>query len=373
MSAYQYQCLILSVVFSLAYVGFAIITVTARRTWFVTVMTLNTFVLGGVFGILAVVQLSDQRAQVIASLLPELPFIVILSWMCLAPAGYLPARFGTGVFGAVASRSWLRFALKSAPLVLTVSWIAAITLGMLWPSPALLFYAPAPLEYVVMKWLLMSTEAFYSALVGWIFLVAAFQVPAWRLRVKNFAFSLGAACWMFMAINASASAGVRAWSPATIRRNIVEVQLVVEANLAVVSMSALALGLTLRYVPGIADALLGRLHEGLLFSQTRFESLKWRLVTSGKVKGVIRASEYATDAAARENLAVVEVEKILTTIQLIAIFRDSSPDSEELSPDNARDLYKLQQEIMNNRQIGPRLQWTSEWHAAHSDCRDYRT
>lgn len=226
MSGYQSQSVVLSIVFSLAYVGFAVLAVTARRTWFVTVMTLNTFVFGVVFAAIAMVRLSDHRVQVVASLLPELPFIVILSWVCLAPAGYLPARFGTGILETVASRAWLRFALMWAPLVLLVSWAAAVAIGLLWPSPALRFYAPAPLEYVAMKWTIMSTEAFYSALVGWTFLTAALHAPAWRLRVKNFAFSLGAVCWLFMALNATTNAGVRAWSPDAIRRGLVEAQLV---------------------------------------------------------------------------------------------------------------------------------------------------
>lgn len=366
MNVYQSQCLILSMVFSFAYVAFSVLTITARRTWFVTVMTLNTLVFGVVFGIIAVVRLSDERAQVIASLVPELPFILILSWVCLAPAGYLPARFGTGILEPVARRSWLRSTLKSAPVVLGASWISAAAVGLIWPSPALRFYASAPSEYVVMKWLLMSTEAFYCALVGWVFLAAAIRAPVWRLRMKNLAFSVGVVCWLLMAVNASANAGVRAWAPAMVRRGIVEVQLLLEANLAVISMGAFAVGLTLRYVPGIAEAILPRLHEGLLFSQTRFESLKWRLVTSGKVRGVIRASQYATDAAEREGLTDLEVEKILTTIQLIAIFRDASPETDELSPKNARELYKLQKEVMNDEQIGSKLHWTREWRAEHS-------
>lgn len=372
MNGYQAQCSVLALIFFSAFVCFAVLAVTAKRTWFVGVIGVSSLLFTGTFGILALSELTSVRAEVIASLLPEVPFIFLLSAPCLALAGSLPARFGSVTPETVARRPRLQTVLKAAPLLLLTAWTVALIVGLLWPSPALRFYADAPIQFVVMRWLLMFPEGFYSALVGALFLAMAKGAPRWRLRVKNAAFSLGAFSWAVMAINATVSAGVRVWAPEDVRRAMMGAHLVLEANLAVLSMLAFAIGLTLRYVPGIAGSILRRLHEGLLVSQDRFESLRWRSITGGRVRGVIRASQYATEAAGRERLTEAEVEKTLTTIQLIAVLEDTSAETNELTAEKARELLKLQKEVFSNADLASKLKWANDQRQVHGDGQAYR-
>jgi hypothetical protein len=198
-------------------------------------------------------------------------------------------------------------------------------------------------------------------------MIAARNAPVWRLRAKNYAFSLGAFCWALMAVNATVGAGVRVWVADGARQRIVDLHLFLEANLAVISMVAFALGLTLRYVPGIAGPVLRRLHEGLLLSQDRFESLRWRLVTGGRVRGVIRASQYAADAADREGLPKADIEKALTTIQLVAILQDTSIETNELTAEKAQELRELQEEALSNKALASKLTWMQDHRQADAN------
>jgi hypothetical protein len=75
------------------------------------------------------------------AVMTELPVVLIIAWVCLALAGGLPAQLPAE---PVARRPWLRAILGSAPLVLLLSVGLATAVGLIWPSPALRVYAPAP-------------------------------------------------------------------------------------------------------------------------------------------------------------------------------------------------------------------------------------
>src|SRR5215203_5776167 len=87
------------------------------------------------------VDLSGGRAEIMVALMTELPVVLIVAWVCLALAGGLPAQLPAE---PVARRPWLRAILGSAPLVLLLSVGLATVVGLVWPSPALRVYAPAP-------------------------------------------------------------------------------------------------------------------------------------------------------------------------------------------------------------------------------------
>ncbi|MDP8948744.1 MAG: hypothetical protein M3N00_00640, partial [Actinomycetota bacterium] len=343
-------------------------------TWFTGLAAANSLLLGAIFFALALFGFSSWRAEVLGSMARELPFVLILSSICLAQAGRLPTRSQAAAFEEVERRPRLRTVLIAAPAVQLCSWFSAGVAQMIWPIPALSSFAPAPPRFLVITWLSMLPEAFYTGLAAWLFLKAAGpNAPAVRLRLKNLSFSVGTFAWLFMTLNASVHAAVRVLLPDRTREEVTAAQLGLENLLLVTSAVAYGFGLALRYAPTINEALVRRVYPTLLRSQDRLESYKWHLVTGGKVRKTIRISHYAAEAADQQGLSEEDTEKMLTTIQLIAIMKDTSSQTREITPKGARELYELQREFMRDEALASKVNWVKHWHQDNSELENIRS
>jgi hypothetical protein len=140
-----------------------------------------------------------------------------------------------------------------------------------------------------------------------------------------------------------------------------EALLVLEACLVFLCVLAFAFGLTLRYTPAIAGTILRRLQTSWLLTQERFESLKWHAITSGRVRGVIRASHHVAEAAELQGLSRSETEKALTTVQLLAVMKEPSTEVDRITPRTARELYELQEEILQDDVLASKISWMTRW------------
>src|SRR5215207_4847155 len=96
----------------------------------------------------------------------EWPVVFLVARGCLALAGGLPSRLGTLPAEPVARRPWLRTLLVSAPLVLVVSVGLATVVGLVWPSPALRVFAPAPPQFLGLKGLMLAPEGLYAGIAA---------------------------------------------------------------------------------------------------------------------------------------------------------------------------------------------------------------
>jgi len=223
-------------------------------------------------------------------------------------------------------------------------------------------YAPAPPQFVLFKWTMMASQGFYSSLAALVFAMAARSAtPALRLRLKNLAFSVGTISLTLIALESAVWAGVRLWASDESRRALVEALMVLETSLTVLCLFAFACGLTLRYTPAIADTLLRRLQTGWLLAQERFESLKWRAVTSGRARGVIRASHHVAEAANLQGVSPTDTEKALTTVQLVAVMQDPSTEAERITPQTAREIYELQEQLLCDDALASKISWATRW------------
>ena len=124
-----------------AFIFFLCFLLPSKRTKFSVFAACNLLFVALMFGAVALVDLSGGRTEIMVAVMTELPMVLIVAWVCLALAGGLPAQLPAE---PVARRPWLRAILGSAPLVLLLSVGLATAGGLLWPSPALRVYAPAP-------------------------------------------------------------------------------------------------------------------------------------------------------------------------------------------------------------------------------------
>src|SRR5215211_1415463 len=155
MSAAQHQALVLCSVSFVAFIFFLCFLLPSRRTKFSVFAACNLLFVALMFGAVALLDLSGGRAEIMVAVMTELPVALIIAWVCLALAGGLPAQLPAE---PVARRPWLRAILGSAPLILVLSVGLATVVGLLWPSPALRVYAPAPPQFFVLKGLIMAPE-----------------------------------------------------------------------------------------------------------------------------------------------------------------------------------------------------------------------
>ena len=362
MSAAQHQQLVLGSVSFAAFVFFVCLIPSSRRTWFGVFVAFDLLLAALMFGAVAALDLSGWRAEIVAALLTELPVVFVVSWVCLAQAGRLPSRLDALPVEPAARRPWLRTVLGTAPLFLLLAWVLAAVIGLVWPSPAMHAYAPAPPQFFLFKWTIMAPEGFYSALAAVVFVMAARSpVSALRLRMKNLAFSVGTFCLALIALGSTVFAGVRLWASDGSRRVILETLNTLETCLATMCLLAFAFGLTLRYTPAIAGTLLRRLQTGWLLAQERFESLKWRAITAGRARGVIRASHHVAEAANLQGLSGSDTEKALTTIQLVAVMQNPSTETEHITPETTRELYELQEQILRDDTLATKISWATSW------------
>jgi hypothetical protein len=333
-----------------------------RRTRFVVVFGICMLLSSSAFGLLAVLNPVGLRQQMAAALAPELLFISIFAWICLAQVGTLPAR-ADAPLPALLSRPRLRSVLRRSPLVLGIVWLSAFIVGMVWPSPAMQPLAHAPMSYLLFKWPLMLIEAFYAALTGAIFLTAAGrEVPNGRLRAKNAAFAVAAFCGSMVALNAALNAAVRFWvANASLRWALVGLQLRLELSLASLSVVAAAVGLALQYKPVLSTTLLQRLQSAWLNAYDRFESLRWRSVAVGKAREVTRASYHLSRAAEWLGLPEPNKQRALEVVELLVAMKNASPEEEALKPLSARELYEVQTEILRNHALASRFTRAPSW------------
>ena len=362
MSVAQHQALILAGVCLAGSVFLGVLALSSRRTWFGVFAAFNLFLGAVLFGAQVVFGFSGWRSEVMAALLSELPPVLLISWVCLAQAGGLHNRPGALPAEAAAQHPRLRVVLRTAPLFLLLGWAFAAVLGLVWPSPAMQAYASAPPQFVPFKWLISGVEGFYSGLAAVVFAVASRSSAAtFALRLKNIAFSLALFSLAGIAVESAIVAGVRLWGTDESRREIVKALLTLEVYLAATCFIALAVGLALRYTPVIAATFLRQLHTSWLPAQERFESLKWRVVTSGQARGAIKASHHILEAARLRGFSQADTERALTAIQLVATMKDPSAERARITPEAARELYDLQESILDNDALASKISWASDW------------
>ena len=363
MSAAQHQALVLGSVSFVAFVFFLCFLIPSRRTKFSVFAACTLLFLALVFGAVALVDLSGGRAEIMVAVMTELPVVLIVAWVCLALAGGLPAPLlGNLPAEPVARRPWLRAVLGSAPFVLLLSVVIATVVGLVWPSPALRVYAPAPPQFVVLKALIMAPEWFYSSLAAVVFMMAG-RAPGLKRRFyfKNLAFSVGMGCIALIAVESTAFAGLRVWLSGGNRRTILEMLNTVEACLAISCILAFAAGLSLRYTPAVAATLLHRLQTGWLRAQEEFESLEWQAVSTVAADRLTHASDIVVEACRIQRLSEADTQRALATIRLVAVMRDPSSETQHITPDAARELYELQQEILCDEVLASKISWAAGW------------
>lgn len=370
MSAAQHQAFVLGNVSFVAFVFAMSFVLSPRRTRFSVFAACNLVFVAVMFYAVALLDLSGERTEVTLAIMTELPVVLIVAWICLALAGGLPSHLGALAVEPVARRSWLRGVLGSAPLFLSIFVGLAGILGLVWPSPAMRVYAPAPPEFFVLKGLIMVPEGLYAGLAAITFVMAGRSSGLRRrLYFKNLAFSLGTLCIGSIAFESTIFAGFRVWASGESRRVILETLNTLEMCLTISCILAFAAGLSLRYTPAIAGPLLHRLQTGWLHAQEQFESLEWRAVSVGADR-LTNASDAVVLACRRRNVSESDKEKALATIRLVAVMKDPSSETRHITPEAARKLYKLQEEILCDDALSSKISWAA---SLTSRAQEYQT
>jgi hypothetical protein len=168
-------------------------------------------------------------------------------------------------------------------------------------------------------------------------------------------------CLALIALLSAGFAGVRLWVSSESRRTLLEPLLTLETYLVAICLFSIAFGLTLRYTPIVSGTLLRQIQSGWLLAQERFESLKWRAITAGRARGAIRASHHVVEAADLQGLSDLDTEKALTAVQLVAVMQNPGTDIEHITPEMARELYALQEEILGDEALASKIGWATRW------------
>jgi hypothetical protein len=360
MSAVQHQALVLGAISFVAFVFFTYFALSSRRTKFGVFAACNLLFVTMVFGAVATFDLSDERTEVVVAIMTELPIVLIVAWVCLALAGGLPYLSGTLPVEPAVRRARLRTLLRSAPFVLLFFVGVAGVIGFVFPSPAIRVYAPAPIEFFVMKGLIMVPEGLYSGLAALVFAMAGRSSGLKRrLYFKNLAFSSGMAFIALIALESTIFAGVRVWVADQNRLAILKMLNTFETCLAISCIIVFALGLSLRYTPAVAGPLLQRLQTGWLHAQEQFESLEWQAVNAGAAQRLRDASDAVAMTCRLRDVSESDMEKALATIRLVAVMKDPSSETQHITPEAARKLYELQEEILGDDVLASRISWAA--------------
>jgi hypothetical protein len=352
---------VLGAISAVAFVFFLYFALSSRRTRFSVFAAFNLLFVTMVFGAVATYDLSDERTEVVVAIMTELPVVLIVAWVCLALAGRVPYLSGTLPVEPAVRRARLRTLLRSAPFLLLFFVGVASVIGFVFPSPAICVYAPAPIEFFVMKGLIMVPEGFYSGLAALVFGIMAGRSSGLRRRLyyKNLAFSLGMAFIALIALESTIFAGVRVWVADQNRLAILKMLNTFETCLAISCIIVFALGLSLRYTPAVAGPLLQRLQTGWLHAQEQFESLEWRAVSAGAAQRLRDASGAVAMACRLQNVCKSDMEKALATIRLVAVMKDPSSETRHITPEAARKLYELQEEILGDDVLASKISWAA--------------
>ena len=319
--------------------------VKATSGWFAPAAAICCAFASIVFGASAFFGFSSWQTQVLGSLLRELPYYVVLSSVCLAQAGWRPTRNGllrATVPVHVMARPRLRRALTTAPAVLLASWLVFGVLQVIWPSPALQLFAPAPPRFLLFALLTSAPDGFYTALITYTFYLAAGpNAPTRYLRLKNLLFSVGASAWFLMLVNANVYAAERVFLPGPLLQVSTGAHLALEKTFIITSAVAFAIGLVVPRAPKENPVLARWVYPRMLRLHEAFEEARWHIVKGNKLRNLVRGSYYATQAARSLRLGSDDTELLHTAIQLTAIL-SSHADRTRSTPDKARELLNLQ-------------------------------
>lgn len=347
--------MVLAAVCFAAALFFVVVIRFSRGTWFSGVIAANLITLSIIFGIFVSVPMSGDRAEIVASLISELPFSAVVICLCVAQAGYLPTRVGAPLV-VVVTRPKLRLLLISTGLVLPAVWVVAATFGLVWPSSATQTLAPAPVEFIIFKWILMFPVMLFAGLASVLFLSAAKSESSdLRLRLKNIAFAAATFCLALVALESAVLAGVRVWASEENRVAINGLLMMLETGFAIACVAAFVFGAALRYTPVIAPPLAARIATRWLPEQDRFDAHRWRAVVGGVTKGVAIASCRIGAAAERLGLSQPDIERAVGTVQHIAVMQDGFADNGAITLESARDLHLLQSEVVEDPELTRRL------------------
>jgi hypothetical protein len=105
--------------------------------------------------------------------------------------------------------------------------------------------------------------------------------------------------------------------------------------------------------------LLQRLQTGWLHAQEQFESLQWRAVSAGAAQRLRDASRAVAMACRLRNVSESDKEKALATIRLVAVMKDPSSETRHITPEAARKLYELQEEILRDEVLASKISWAA--------------
>ena len=366
-----HQLVISVVLISAAAVCAILFRTRTRTTWFAPLVGINCLLAGLVFGILASAGISSWRAEVLGSMIRELPIYFILSYLSLAQAGRRPEGLGVSraaIPECVARRPRLQRVLTVAPVVLLTSWLLLGAAQMIWPAPALESFAPAPPRFFLFSLLTSLPTAFYSGLIAFVFVLAAGpQAPTRGLRLKNAFFAIGTSAWFLLSVNATAHAAERVLLPTPLLHTTTSAHLAVETALLLTSAVAFTIGLACHFAPGVDAALFQHGWPSLLNLHERFESRRWHLVRGNKLRGLVRATYYASQAARLLRIEGDDIERLNATIQLAAAFAQPSQNAVEITPERARALLTLQTRISEDAKRAISVTWPKEWQSANPE------
>ena len=357
MSAAQQQALILCLICLSTVLVLAAVLALTRVSKF-GIFAVANFLLGAVlFGTQVVFGFSGWRSEILAASVVELPAVFLISWVCLAQVGGGPNTPNSSPSGPVVRHPRLRKVLGWSPAVLLTSWVFATLVGFAWPSPAMQPYTSAPVQFVMFKWPISIPQMLYAGLAAAVFAMAAMsRSSAPVLRLRNGAFFISMVSLALVGGESALIAGVRWWVAGQRRREIIDSLLMFETVIAVVCFASLILGLTLRYTPLVAAAVLRKVHTGWLPARERLESSGWQAVAGGRTRGLARVTYRIEEAARLAGLPQSDAQRAVAAIQLIAVMRTPSTESGGTSPEVARELYDLEKEILRDDVLGPKIQ-----------------
>jgi len=356
-SVAQQQALVLGAICLVAAVVLTAVLILNRVSRFGVFAVVN-FLLGAVlFWAQVVFGFAGWRSEILAASVVELPAVFLISWVCLAQAGGVKSGRSISPSEPVVRRPWLRQALGWAPLALLVPWALAVLVGFAWPSAAMQPYAPAPMQFLLFKWPMSVSQAVYAGLAAMVFAMAALsRASAPVLRLRNAAFSVSMACLGLVGVETTITAGVRWWIEGARRREVIDAFLMFETILAVVCFAALILGLTLRYTPVVAAAVLRQVHTAWLPAREQLESSGWQAMAGGRTRGIARVTYRLEEAAKLIGLPRSDADRARAALQLIAVMQDPSTEKGGITPEAARELYEMESEIAQDEVLGPKIQ-----------------
>lgn len=370
MSAAQQQALILGVVCLSTALALATILLLTRVSKF-GVFAVANFLLGAViFGAEVAFGFSGWRSEILAASVVELPAVLLISWVCLALVGGLPGRLNSPPSEPVVRHPWLRRVLGWAPAALLACWMLGVLAGLAWPSPAMHPYASAPAQFLAFKWPISISQTVYASLAATAFAMAATSVSsASVLRVRNGAFAVSMAMLALIGGESALLAGARLWVDSQNRREVVNSLLVFETAVAVVCFASLIFGVALRYTPVIAAAVLSKVHTGWLPARERLESSGWQSLAGGRTRGVARVTYRIEEAARLAGLTRLDAERAVAAIQLIAVMRDPSTETGGITPEAARELHDMEEEILRDEELASKIRSSLQRRADTGDVR----